>query len=95
MNTDVVNALSKLKPIDFTDAQYLPKAIGDPSKYTTVTISSKTARDASCTVNIDHAQICLLDSINNTVKSYQTCCSKYHIYIQNLFGIMEGNLDLL
>ena len=95
-NADIAKAIKKLTPTDFTETEYLPKAVA-PKKYTTVIASKKSDSDPSVvikTVEIDQGQKDLLDSINNsTVQSYQAQCDKYHIYMENLFGIMEGNLN--
>ena len=98
MNADVAKAIRKLTPIDFTDSQYLPKAV-DPQIYTTVVMkkakdSTTDDKDAVSPHAIDESQKNLLDSINNSaVRSYRTRCDQYCICMENLFGIIKGNLD--
>ena len=99
MNADAAKAIRKLTLIDFTDSQYLPKAV-DPNKCTTVVVSKKKAKDDTTdgdevpTLAIDEGRKDLLDSINNSAaRSYWTRCVQYCIYMENLFGIMERNLD--
>ena len=71
MNADVAKAARKLTPVDFTDSQYLPKAV-NPKKYTTAIVPKKgedgpTKDDDSIpTLAIDEGQKNLLDSINNS-----------------------------
>ena len=99
MNADIAKAIRKLTPIDFNDSQNLPKAVSS-KKYTTVIVSKKGEDgptkddDSISTLAIDEGQKNLLDSINNrAVQSYLTRCDQYHIYMDNLFGIIEENLD--
>ena len=98
LNANGAKAICKLILIDFTESQYLSKAI-DSKKYTTVVV--KKAKDGTAddkeavpTLAIDEGQKDLLDSINNSVvQIYRPRCDQYRIYMENLFGIMEGNLD--
>ena len=95
INADVAKAIRKLTPIDFPKSRYLPKPV-DPKNYTTVVVkkASDGTTDAVPTLAIDEGQKNLLDSVNNSaVCSYWTRCDQYRIYMENLFGIMEGNLD--